>query len=418
MKIVISIFFVALLAAVTWVVVPQYLPSGTDASANVEVSNPSAESEAIQASLDDTDMFEVAGVQVALAKALPSQDDRAPAAEDGRSANGHLAAMKNGQGPGLNEGYSKSTIGNAMPRPILGCLIEPDQTAEVGSPVVGVIESIKVERGDRVTRGQVLAQLRANVERASVDVAQARTQAEADVRAAQTNVEFLRQKQARAEDLVAKKFISQQALEQARADTRLAEEKLAQAGEQQLIWQKELELASAQLQMRSIRAPFDGVIVDRYVTVGERIEEKPLFRIVKTDPLRVEMVAPAAMFGTVSAGTAVTVIPDLPSAPARPARVVLVDTFIDGASNTFRVRASLSNSDGKLPSGLRCRAELSELPVSAEAPMPAAPKSAVSQRERPSSIVGMVLKVDTAIRSMPRETTPAVYRVDPQATQN
>src|SRR5688572_3167760 len=124
----------------------------------------------------------------------------------------------------------------------LGCLIEPDRIAEVGSPVIGVIESIHVERGDRVRRGQVLATLRADVERASVGVATTRAQAEADVRGAQANFEFMRDKQARAEDLVKKKFISQQALEQARTETAVAEQRLAQAREQQRVSQRELEL--------------------------------------------------------------------------------------------------------------------------------------------------------------------------------
>ena len=32
----------------------------------------------------------------------------------------------------------------------LGCLIEPDKVADLGSPVIGVLESIRAERGDSV----------------------------------------------------------------------------------------------------------------------------------------------------------------------------------------------------------------------------------------------------------------------------
>jgi RND family efflux transporter MFP subunit len=285
---------------------------------------------------------------------------------------------------------------------LMGCLIEPDQSADVGSPVVGVVDSIRVERGDRVKRGQVLARLRADVERASVEVADARARAEADVRAAQTNLEFLRQKQARAEELVAKNFISQQALDQARADTKVAHEKLAQALEQQSIWQRELDLANAQFQMRLIRAPFDGVVADRYITVGERIEEKPMFRVVKVDPLRVEMVAPAALFGTVSAGAVAAVTPDLRDATAMPAKVVLVDPVIDGASNTFRVRAQLANEGGALPSGLRCRAELNVQPISAAA------KPAAKPRGDPAAgTVQVAFKIDSQLSSIKGETAAA-----------
>lgn len=270
----------------------------------------------------------------------------------------------------------------------LGCLIEPDQVADVGSSVIGVVDSIRVERGDRVLKGQVLAHLRAEVERASVGVASARAQAEADLRAAETNVEFLRSKQLRAEDLVQQKFISQQALEQARAETRVAEERLAQAREQQSISQRELELAQAQLRLRAIRAPFDGIIADRYVSVGERVEEKPIFRIAKVDPLRVEMVVPAAMFGSVSVKALAYVTPDMRDAPTLPAQVVLVDSLVDGASNTFRVRAHLANKGGALPSGLRCRAELKELLV------PASDKSGAPEADRPVGKIRSGLRMD------------------------
>src|SRR5688572_10046209 len=260
----------------------------------------------------------------------------------------------------------------------LGRLIEPDRIDDVGSPVIGVVESISVERGDRVRKGQVLAMLRNDVERASVNVATVRAQAEADVRGAQANLEFLRDKQARAEDLVKRNFISVQALEQARTETNVAEQKLAQAREQQRVTQRELELARAQLELRSIRVPFDGINAERYVWPGERVEEKALFRVAKVDPLRIEVVVPATLYGTIRAGTVLNVSPELPNAGTLKAKIVRVDTLMDPASNTFRARAELPNANAALPSGLRCRAELvpqGSVPAAAPAsskPAPAA----------------------------------------------
>ena len=242
----------------------------------------------------------------------------------------------------------------------LGCLMEPDRVAEVGSSVVGVVDSVAVERGDRVRQGQTLALLKADVERASVVVSKARAESEADVHIAQANLEFARQKLARAEDMARQEFIATQMLEQLRAEAKVAEQRLAFAREQQRIWRAEHELAQQQLSQRAIRAPFDGIIAERYITAGERIEEKPAFRIVKTDPLRVEVVVPSTMFGMVRSGMTAQILPDLPGATKMDAKVVLVDKVIDGASNTFRVRAELPNANAALPSGLRCKAELAE----------------------------------------------------------
>jgi multidrug efflux pump subunit AcrA (membrane-fusion protein) len=162
----------------------------------------------------------------------------------------------------------------------------------------------------------------------------------------------------------------------------VAEQKLAQAREQKRVAKQELEFAHAQLGLRSIRAPFGGIVADRYVNVGERVEVKPMFRVAKVDPLRVEVIAPAAMFGSIRKGMAAQITPDLPNAPRLDAKVVLVDRLIDAASNTFRVRAELPNANGSVPSGLRCRAELAELADTAKsAPAPAPRSSETIQKQ-------------------------------------
>ena len=245
----------------------------------------------------------------------------------------------------------------AGPQP-LGCLIEPFSVSDLGSPVVGVIEQIHVERGDRVRAGQPLASLRADVERMSVSVAEGRAQGLGELKAAEANAELARQKLARAVDLARQEFISTQALEQTRAEALVAENRLIQAREQREIYGREHELARAQLGLRTIRSPADGVVADRYMSVGERVEEKPVFRIAVVNPLRVEVVLPAPLYPVVRKGTQLRITPDFPNAQPRVATVALVDGVIEGASNTFRARLSLPNPGNSLPAGLRSKAEL------------------------------------------------------------
>ena len=242
----------------------------------------------------------------------------------------------------------------------LGCLIEPERVAEVGSPVTGVIESMLVERGDLVRKGQLIAVLRTDVERASVNVAHSKAESSADMKAAAANLAFTRQRLVRAEDLFKKEFISGQALDQARAEVDVAEQKLIQAREIQRVSQRELELANAQLAQRMIRSPIDGVIAERYFSPGERVEDKALVRVVKFDPLRVQMVVPSALFGKIQAGASATVMPDLPGVAPATARVTLVDKVVDAASNTFRVQLELPNPNLALPAGLRCKANFAQ----------------------------------------------------------
>jgi RND family efflux transporter MFP subunit len=240
----------------------------------------------------------------------------------------------------------------------LGCLIEPFRVSDVGSPIIGVIHATSVERGDRVRAGQVLATLRSDVERQSLAVAQSKAQAVGELRAVEANAELARYKLARAKELAEQQFISSQALQQARAEAMVAENRLAQAREQRDVYAREHDLAQAQLGQRTIRSPISGVVVERYLSAGERVEEKPIYRVAVVHPLRVEVVLPARVYAAVHRGMEVTVTPEYPGAGPRRAQVTLVDRVIDGASSTFRVRLELPNADFSLPAGLRCKVDL------------------------------------------------------------
>lgn len=272
-----------------------------------------------------------------------------------------------------------ATVGQAHAAGAVGCLIEPERVADLGTPTAGVIRSMMVERGDRVRRGQVIAVLQDDIERASVDVAQTRAQADAEVRAALAGLDLAQQKRDRSHDLHGRGFISAQALEQSLAETRVAEEKLLQAREQKRSLEKESALARVRLGERTIRSPIDGVIVERYFTSGERVEEKPMVRVARVDPLRVEVILPSSMYGSVGAGSSGRVTTDLPGMAPVPATVSLVDKVLDAASGTFRVRLLLPNPDGRIPAGLRCKVEFNAPALTATKPaaLPAsAPASA------------------------------------------
>ncbi len=249
-----------------------------------------------------------------------------------------------------------ATASNAL----LGCVILPARSADIGTQIAGVVASIEVERGDTVKRGQVLAQMRADVEQASSSAARARANSEAEWRAATAGADVARQKLERARNLQAQNFLSEQAVELAESEYRVARERVAMALDQRKISAREAGGAEAQLSQRILRAPFDGVVTERFANPGERFEEKPLFRVADISQLRVDVVAPTALFGRLRMGQSLNIQPELPGAAARPAQVVQIDRVLDPASNTFRLRLSMDNADGALPAGLRCRADLGQ----------------------------------------------------------
>jgi cobalt-zinc-cadmium efflux system membrane fusion protein len=256
-----------------------------------------------------------------------------------------------------------------------GCLIEPEQTADVGTPVTGVIEEMPVRLGDEVRAGQALVVLRADVEKANAQAAQLRSNVDAEARAAQANLVLAQQKVERSRQLLAQQFVSAQALEQAQAEADVARQKHRLAVAQQQIYRQEQNVAKAQVGLRTLRSPINGIVVERFNNLGERVEERPVMRIASIDPLKVTLMVPMAQYGQVKEGDTLSIQPDLPGQAAVRAQVQYVDKVVDAASNTFRVRLRLPNPDHKLPGGLRCKVDLIAKAALKTSPMPAVSKA-------------------------------------------
>jgi RND family efflux transporter MFP subunit len=256
----------------------------------------------------------------------------------------------------------------------MGCLIQPFSEADVGSQVVGVIDRVLTERGDMVKKGQPLATLSSEVERASMAAAKLRAEATAELQAAASNHDFAQKKKVRTQDLYRQNFVSQQVRDQAATEADVAEMRLKQAREQLRQAQQEYALAQAQVAMRTIRSPLSGVVVERYLHEGERVEDKPILKVATIDPLRVEVIVPAVLFNKIKPGMSASVKPEMADVELRTAKVVVVDRVIDAASNSFRVRLELPNPDNELPPGLRCKVEFEGLALPTQAASkPAAP---------------------------------------------
>ncbi len=317
-------------------------------------------------------------------------------------ANANLVAQAdNGAAPQGPAAFSGSGGGASRTahRGAVGCLIGPERTADIGSPVTGVIAAIRVERGDAVHKGQVLALLEQDVERANWQAAVVRSGIDADLRSAEANYALARERHERMASLVDTGAIAALSIDQARAEQDVAQQRVEQARGQQKVSLQELGVARAQLAQRTLKAPFDGVIVERLTHEGERVEDRPLLRIAQLDPLRVELVMPATRWGTVQVREPLMILPELPGAKPVEATVTHVDRMLDAASNTFRVRLSLPNPQHRLPAGARCRLEGAPGGTADKAAAPPAPAASGAA---PASLT----RAPAAARVQPTGWTP------------
>jgi RND family efflux transporter MFP subunit len=225
----------------------------------------------------------------------------------------------------------------------------------VGTPVAGVIDSVIVDRGDSVTQGQIVATLKSDVEKATMELARARAEMEATIKAKQEALEYEKRREERMRPLYSQKVLPFQEWDEVETRRVMAEQELAQALEDKRLYELEFRRATEIVKRTTIHSPLTGVVVERYLYPGEYVEDKPIMKVAQINPLNVEVILPVAMLYAVKRGMRAKVIPEKPMNSVYRAEVTIVDRVVDAASGTFGVRLELPNPDYRITPGLKCK---------------------------------------------------------------
>lgn len=256
-----------------------------------------------------------------------------------------------------------ATVSLAHAKPF-ECLIEPNQVVEIRSAVEGVIEKVRVNRGDYVKAGQVLVELESNAERSATEMARYRSRMEGRIASARNRLDYATKKLDRQEELQKQHFVSAQLRDEAAAEKRIAESELKDAIENQELAGHDYRHNVDLLARRTLRSPLNGVVMDRMLNPGDLAEagtgRKAILKLAEIEPLRVEVVLPVAAYGKLRVGGSAEVIPE-GLGGRYPAKITVVDKVFDSASATFGVRLVLPNPKGARPGGVRCQVEFPEL---------------------------------------------------------
>jgi membrane fusion protein (multidrug efflux system) len=111
--------------------------------------------------------------------------------------------------------------------------------------------------------------------------------------------------------------------------------------------------AQEKLDDTTIHAPYDAVITDRYVDVGDRVTAMPRVEIM-------QIIDPRLLFAQIAVPEryqAAVELDDVARVTAEgidqsfPGRIDLINAKIDPETRTFRVRATIDNRDGRLKAG-------------------------------------------------------------------
>ncbi len=214
------------------------------------------------------------------------------------------------------------------------------QTSQLASQIMGTVTNVAVREGDHVRRGQTLATIDENQQRAGVDRAQAGvTASQEEISAAEADYAFANATLNRYQGLFDKKSVSPYEFDEVK--TRFAAAKArrdaALAGKVQA--EAALVQARSSYGYTRIRAPFDGVVTAKLLDAGAMAAPgAPMFVVEDTRRFQLETTVDENALSVVRAGQSVPVSLDALNGREIPGKVVQIVPAADPASRTFLVK--------------------------------------------------------------------------------
>lgn len=231
---------------------------------------------------------------------------------------------------------------------------------EITAQVDGILRTLLVWPGDRVTRGMPLATLEARTTEQEVHEAASSVQmAEADSKKAEVELEQAKEQLRRS--LALGSLISSAELENARTQVVLAQTQFDRVASHGQALSARLRLSKRSLQDTVLRAPFDGVIAIRYAEVGTLVlAGHRVLRIVGSEELWIRFAVPEERIFEVKTGQ--TVKGEFPAIGYLfDAVVANIAPEVDEATHAVFVEARLGippTHRGRLVVGLEARVHL------------------------------------------------------------
>jgi membrane fusion protein (multidrug efflux system) len=247
--------------------------------------------------------------------------------------------------------------------------LHASRQSDIAADANGKVLQALVERGQAVKSGQVIATLDARSATLSATAAQAQS------RLAQEQLDQARRECERVKHLLETGAISQAEFDRQTSQCTSQQWSATAAEAQQ-------QSATKLLGDTRIRAPFDGIIGERFVNVGQYVEPSTrVASIYEPDPLRLELTIPEADLASIHEGVPVTFAVAAFGDEKFAGTIRYISPNVREASRDLVAEAVVSNSDGRLRPGMFAVAKL-------------------ALREKPSAVVAAkaLARDDTAAR--------------------
>ena len=207
--------------------------------------------------------------------------------------------------------------------PIIGRLV-PDEEVQLSFETSGKITEIHFEEGSHVKKGTLLAKVNDS-------------QLQAQLARLEAQVPLAQERVYRQSTLLQRDAVSKEALE-------IVKTELATLN-------ADIEKTKAQIEQTELRAPFDGVIGLRQVSVGAYASPSTVIaKLTSVTPIKIEFSVPERYAGEVKKGTGLEFTVD-GKLDAFKAQVYATEASLDAETHTLLVRALYPNEKRELLSG-------------------------------------------------------------------
>lgn len=231
---------------------------------------------------------------------------------------------------------------------------EADESSDVAPDASGRVVATPVDVGDFVREGAPLVRIQGITANLRLDEARAAVQrAEANLRLAESQNELAQTTAQRYAALLATGDVSKTVADQARTQAETATQSVATARASVAEARAQLAQAEKAVEDVVVSAPFSGYISARNVSVGEYVQPSTaVVRLVKIDPMRLQLSIPAVQAGQVAINQRVAARVDAFPDRLFEGRITAINPAISPESRAFTVEARVPNREALLKPGM------------------------------------------------------------------
>ena len=261
------------------------------------------------------------------------------------------------------------------------------KSAYINPKVGGTILKFHVKEGDKVKKGQVLAQLDPSDYQIAVNASSAQiAAAEAGVMQAQAAFDKISQDYERFQELKANGTVSASDFEQVESGYKQTQAGLAAAKAQLQLAESAHAGNVKQLNYTTIRAPFSGYVSSRRGEIGEMAAPSspmPMFEVVQSDKLKIDIFISELEIAGINKNTTAEIFFDAFPDKSETAGISLINSKVNSTTKSVKVELVMDNKKHLYKPGMTIRVRIS-LP---EKTYMVVPRNAIFTRDNEAGLV-------------------------------